>query len=122
MMRNLLDTIKPEVQSLRAYTLPAHRTRVKLNQNENPWDAPERIKEETLRRLGQRRRSRYPDFVPASLNKRLADFAGWKSDGAIAGNGSHELLQSFLMVSAGPGTPALTCGPPVTLYRLIPPV
>src|SRR2546425_10301514 len=100
-MRNSLETIKPQVRALRAYTLSPHRASVKINQNENPWDAPARIKEETLRRLEARKWSRYPDFVPVSLQARLAEFSGWRPDGVIAGNGSNELIQALLMVTVG---------------------
>src|SRR6266850_976969 len=102
-MRNSLETIKPQVRALRAYSLSPHCASVKINQNENPWDAPARIKEETLRRLATRQWSRYPDFVPASLHERLAQFANWKRDGIIAGNGSNELIQALLLVTVGAG-------------------
>src|SRR5437870_12900097 len=102
-MGNSLDTIKPQVRALRAYTLSPHRASVKINQDENPWDAPGRIKEEMLRRLETRTWSRYPSFVPASLHARLAEFSGWRPDGIIAGNGSNELIQALLMVTVGPG-------------------
>src|SRR5215510_737317 len=96
---SVLDSIKPTVIALRAYTLSPHRASVKINQNENPWDAPALIKEEVLRRFAARKWSRYPDFVPASLHERLAQFAGWKPDGVIAGNGSNELIQAVPMVT-----------------------
>lgn len=116
-MMNSLDKIKPEVRALRAYSLSADRARVKINQNENPWDAPARIKEETLRRLEARRWSRYPDFVPESLHARLAEFSGWQPSGIIAGNGSNELIQALLMVTVGPGKRVLICEPTFGLYR-----
>src|SRR5438067_7742836 len=118
-MSNSLDRIKPEVRALRAYSLSAHRARVKINQNENPWEAPARIKEETLRRLEDRKWSRYPDFVPASLHVRLAEFSGWQADGIVAGNGSNELIQALLMVTVGPGKRVLICEPTFALYRQI---
>src|SRR5216684_830741 len=118
-MGNSADKIKPEVRALRAYTLPPDRARVKINQNENPWDAPTRIKEETLRRLETRKWSRYPDFVPASLHARLAEFSGWQPSGIIAGNGSNELIQALLMVTAGPGKRVLISEPTFALYRQI---
>ena len=114
-----LDIIKPAVRALRAYTLSPHRASVKINQNENPWDAPAEIKDEVLRRFAARKWSRYPDFVPASLNERLAEFAGWKADGVIAGNGSNELIQALLMVSIGPGKRVLISEPTFTLYRQV---
>jgi histidinol-phosphate aminotransferase len=118
-MSKLLDTIKPRVRGLRAYTLAPERASVKLNQNENPWDAPERVKEECLRRLNERAWSRYPDFVPASLHERLAAFAGWRADGVLAGNGSNELIQALLMVTVGCGKRVLISDPTFTLYRQV---
>lgn len=114
-----LDIIKPAVRALRAYTLSPHRASVKINQNENPWDAPEEIKEEVLRRFAARKWSRYPDFVPAGLHERLAQFAGWKPEGVIAGNGSNELIQALLMVSVGPGKRVLISEPTFALYKQV---
>src|SRR5437870_4880625 len=118
-MRIPLDKIKPEVRVLKAYALSPDRAAVKVNQNENPWDAPARIKAETLRRLGARKWSRYPDFVPVSLHERLAKFAGWTADGIIAGNGSNELIQALLMVTVGPGKRVLISEPTFALYRQV---
>ena len=118
-MTTPLDIIKPAVRSLRAYTLSPHRASVKINQNENPWDAPAEIKDEVLRRFAARQWSRYPDFVPVTLHERLAGFAGWKSDGVIAGNGSNELIQAVLMVTVGPGKRVLISEPTFALYRQV---
>lgn len=118
-MSNYLNNIKPEVRALRAYALSPDRARVKINQNENPWDAPARIKEETLRRLRAREWSRYPDFTPASLCEQLATFAGWMPEGIIAGNGSNELIQALLMVTVGLGKRVLISEPTFALYRQI---
>lgn len=118
-MGRSLDKIKPQVRALLAYTLSPHRASVKINQNENPWDAPARIKEETMRRLKARQWSRYPDFVPVSLHERLAEFSGWRADGIIAGNGSNELIQALLMVAVGPGKRVLISEPTFALYRQI---
>ncbi|HXQ72112.1 MAG TPA: aminotransferase class I/II-fold pyridoxal phosphate-dependent enzyme, partial [Pyrinomonadaceae bacterium] len=114
-----LDIIKPAVRALRAYTLSPHRASVKINQNENPWDAPPEIKEEVLRRFAARKWSRYPDFVSVSLHERLAEFAGWKANGVIAGNGSNELIQALLMVSVEPGKRVLISEPTFTLYKQV---
>ena len=116
-MNGILKTIKPRVRALRAYALSPARASVKINQNENPWDAPPRIKEETLRRFSGRKWSRYPDFVPASLHERRAEFAGWKAEGVIAGNGSNELIQALLMVTVEEGKRVLISEPTFALYR-----
>ena len=118
-MSNALNRIKQRVRELRAYALKPERAGIKLNQNENPWDVPPEIRKETLRRLDERRWSRYPDFTPQSLRKSLAEFAGWTPDGIIVGNGSNELIQALLMVTVGPLTPVLINEPTFALYRQI---
>src|ERR1043166_2327089 len=118
-MKNPLDTIKPRVRELKAYTLSPDRASVKINQNENPWDAPEAIKQETMRRLSRRAWSRYPDFRPSSLHEKLAGFAGWRADGVVAGNGSNELIQATLMVTIGEGRRVLISEPTFALYRQV---
>ncbi|MCM3901242.1 MAG: aminotransferase class I/II-fold pyridoxal phosphate-dependent enzyme, partial [Pyrinomonadaceae bacterium] len=99
--------------------MKAERARTKLNQNENPWDAPLEIKQETLRRINERAWSRYPDFTPQRLHERLAEFSGWNSEGILAGNGSNELIQAVLMVTIGPGKRVLISEPTFALYRQI---
>ena len=118
-MTTPLDNIKPAVRALRAYSLSPHRAAIKINQNENPWDAPVEIKEEVLRRFAARHWSRYPDFIPVSLHEQLAQFAGWKADGVIAGNGSNELIQALLMVTVGPAKRVLISEPTFALYRQV---
>src|SRR5215212_2679961 len=116
---NPLDKIKPRVRGLKAYTLSPDRASVKINQNENPWDAPEALKRETLRRMNERAWSRYPDFTPASLHEKLAAFAGWTPEGVVAGNGSNELIQATLMVTVGEGKRVLISEPTFALYRQV---
>ena len=118
-MANLLDKIKPRVRALKAYTLKPDRGAVKLNQNENPWGVPAAVRAETLRRMESREWARYPDFVPAALHEKLAAFAGWRSDGVVAGNGSNELIQATLMVTVGEGSRVLISEPTFALYRQV---
>ncbi|HJX90459.1 MAG TPA: histidinol-phosphate transaminase [Pyrinomonadaceae bacterium] len=118
-MIDSLRSIKSQVRALRAYSLSPHRASIKINQNENPFDAPPVIKEETLRRLEKRKWSRYPDFIPVSLQERLADFSSWQRDGVIAGNGSNELIQALLMVTIGEGKRVLISEPTFALYRQV---
>jgi histidinol-phosphate aminotransferase len=116
---SIANSIKESVRELRPYTLSPHRASVKLNQNENPWDAPAEIKEETLKRMKDRAWSRYPDFTAQGLHERLAEFSGWQPQGIIAGNGSNELIQSLLMVTVEEGKRVLIAEPTFALYRQI---
>ena len=118
-MKDILNSVKPAVRALRGYSLAPHQASLKVNQNENPWDAPDRIKEEVLRRFMERKWSRYPEFVPAALHSQLAAFAGWNADGVLAGNGSNELIQASLMVTMAPGKRVLISEPTFLLYEQI---
>jgi histidinol-phosphate aminotransferase len=118
-MADPINIIKEGVRELRAYSLRPDSARIKLNQNENPWDVPQEIRGETLRRLATRPWSRYPDFNPQVLHQRLAEFTGWKPDGILAGNGSNELIQALLMVAVGAQTRILISEPTFALYRQI---
>jgi histidinol-phosphate aminotransferase len=114
-----LSGVKPQVLEVPAYTLHAYEAEIKLNQNENPFDFPEDLKEEVFRRFKAREWSRYPDFVPDSMRQCLADFSGWHKDGVLVGNGSNELLQATLMVLVDRGTPVAIPSPTFTVYALI---
>ncbi len=118
-MANPLDKIKPQVKELSAYTLNAPECRIKINQNENPFDMPAEIKAEVLERLANRPWSRYPTFVPVDLLVTMAKFSNWRPDGILAGNGSNELIQALLSVTVGSGTKVLISEPTFTLYRLL---
>ena len=54
-----------------------------------------------------------------SLHEQLAQFANWKPDGVIAGNGSNELIQAVLMVAIGPGKRVLISEPTFALYKQV---
>jgi histidinol-phosphate aminotransferase len=118
-MSDPMDNIKTPVRQLRPYSLRWEPARVKLNQNENPWDLPIEIKQETFKRLEERAWSRYPEFVPSSLIERLAEFSGWTADGILVGNGSNELIQALLMATIGEGRRVLISEPTFTLYRQV---
>ncbi len=116
---SVLSGVKPQVLKVPAYKLRTYEAEVKLNQNENPFDFPEDLKEETFRRYKQRKWSRYPDFVPVSLQRRLAEFVGWHADGVLLGNGSNELLQATLTVLIKGRTRIAIPSPTFTVYELI---
>lgn len=118
-MRDPLENIKPYVREMRPYALRFESARVKLNQNENPWDMPLEIKQETFRRLRDRAWSRYPEFVPSRLISRLAAFSEWIEEGVLVGNGSNELIQALLMVTVAEGKRVLISEPTFALYRQV---
>lgn len=118
-MSDPLRHVKPACRAVGAYTLQAREARVKLNQNENPWDLPEELKRRVLEQALRRPWSRYPDFDPAELCARLARFAGWRADGVLCGNGSNELIEALLLVTVAAGTRVVIPQPTFTLYGLL---
>jgi histidinol-phosphate aminotransferase len=114
-----LRHVKPAVRAERAYTLAERAARVKLNQNESPWDLPKGLKRRVLARALARPWSRYPAFDPTELVEALARFSGWRADGILAGNGSNELIEALLVVTVGPGTRVVIPEPTFTLYALL---
>src|SRR5215468_2389031 len=117
--RSPSGVIKPEVRGLTAYTLKHFDADVKLDQNENPYELPADLKREVVERVLHRPWGRYPEFVPGSVVKSLAKFAGWPEDGILVGNGSNELIQASLSVTLGPGRRLAVPQPTFTLYRLM---
>jgi len=115
---SIYNAIKDSVLALRPYTLAPHRASVKLNQNENPWDAPAEIKQETLN-AWRLRLVPLSGFMPQRLHGRLAEFSGWRPDGIIAGNGSNELISGAFDGDHGGGEAALITEPTFALYRQI---
>src|SRR5262245_33955156 len=113
------DVIKPEVRSLSAYTLKHVKADVKLDQNENPYELPQDLKEEVARRVVARPWGRYPEFVPHSTTEALSKFTGWREDGILIGNGSNELILAGLSVILGKGRKAVIPQPTFTLYKLL---
>ncbi|HEX2488046.1 MAG TPA: histidinol-phosphate transaminase [Blastocatellia bacterium] len=118
-MNSPLDKIKPNVRDIAAYTLAPLEAPIKVNQNENPFGMPREIKEEVMRRVMRRDWARYPEFVPASLLKKLAKYAGWREDGVMAGNGSNEMIQSVVNSIVEKGVRVVLPEPTFSVYRQV---
>ncbi len=115
-MRSLL---RPQIAGISEYTLEHRECRIKLNQNENPYDLPEGIRSEILRRVAAVHWSRYPEFVPSRQMAKVASFAGWRPEGVLLGNGSNDLLQLLFTCALDEGRGLVISQPTFTLYRLL---
>jgi histidinol-phosphate aminotransferase len=116
---DVLARVKPSVRAMGAYTLRPYEPRIKLNQNENPWDVPDELKARIAARLAGRPWNRYPPFVASSFIAAVHEATGWPEDGILVANGSNELIQSVLAVVVGPGVSVVIPEPTFTLYRLM---
>jgi histidinol-phosphate aminotransferase len=114
-----LRHIKPRVRELGAYTLRHFEPRIKLNQNESPYDVPAELKREIQERLAIRPWNRYPPFVAEDFIGAVAEATGWPRDGILVANGSNELIQALLATVVAPGVGVVVPEPTFTLYRLM---
>lgn len=114
-----LRHIKPSVRALGAYTLRPYEPRIKLNQNESPYDVPAALKARILKVAAERPWNRYPPFVAHNFIGAVAEATGWPSEGILVANGSNELIQATLAVIVGPGVSVVIPEPTFTLYRLM---
>jgi histidinol-phosphate aminotransferase len=119
MNKSTLNVIKSRVKVIGPYTLKQSQAKIKINQNENPYDLPESLKAEVLKRMEKKAWSRYPDFVPQHTIEKLAQFTGWMPEGILIGNGSNELLENILMVTVEKGRKVVIPQPTFALYKLL---
>lgn len=110
---------KPEVLSQSGYHVDLPPCKVKLNQNESPWDLPEDIKGEILGRLGKIAWNRYPDLMAVRIKNKLAKTLNMNSDQIVVGKGSNEILQAIYNVVLGPSDTVCTLSPTFAVYRLL---
>ncbi len=114
-----LAHVKPAVRRLEAYTLRHYQPRIKLNQNESPYDVPAELKRDVLAAAAGRAWNRYPPFVAENFISAVSEVTGWPDQGILVGNGSNELIQALLAVVVGPGVSVVVPEPTFTLYRLL---
>jgi histidinol-phosphate aminotransferase len=111
--------LRQEILDLGEYTLQQYPYRIKLNQNENPYELPRAIKDEIMRQLSAASWSRYPPFVPKDQIAAVARFMGWTPEGVLLGNGSNDLLQLLMVCLLERGASLVVSQPTFTLYKLL---
>jgi histidinol-phosphate aminotransferase len=114
-----LRHIKPGVRRLGAYTLRHYEPKIKLNQNESPFDVPDELKRRIQAAMAERPWNRYPPFVAHNFIAAVAEATDWPEAGILVANGSNELIQAIFAVVVEPGVSVVIPEPTFTLYRLM---
>lgn len=114
-----IERIKPQVRGLKPYTLVQYPHRIKLNQNESPFDIPQGLKEEILEMAKSMAWHRYPGFTPTELVAKLSACTGVGGEGILVGNGSNELIQAVFMAAVSKGSKVVIPVPTFRLYELL---
>ena len=114
--RYILDSVRSEHPYVVGGTpdLP-----VKLNQNENPLDLPEPLKEQLLEAFRQIPFNRYPAEHPDRLAGALARRHGISPEGVLVGNGSNELSYLLGLCVLREGTSVVMPRPMFSLYEKV---
>lgn len=115
----LTDVIKKEVLAQPVYAVKSSPCRIKMNQNESPWDWPEKLKREITSRLKDSAWNRYPDLRPVSLKEKLSEFLNVTADHIVVGKGSNEVLQALMDATLSAGDRLCTLSPTFAIYSLL---
>lgn len=109
--------IRKEVRGLKGYHLASIPHRIKLNQNESPWDLPAPLKDKIVERLRKADWNRYPSPFCDPLRAKIAEREGWSADGVVVSGGSNVLIQ-VVTIAASVNGKILTVTPSFSLYEL----
>ncbi|MFQ5602094.1 MAG: histidinol-phosphate transaminase [bacterium] len=118
-MNSYLKNIKSSIRELTPYTLVQHEFKVKINQNESPFDLPDWLKQEILAECLQLSWNRYPSFNPNRLLERLAALLKISSEQLLVGNGSNELLQLLMTAVLNEQKKLLLVQPTFLIYQKV---
>ncbi len=109
--------IKPSVRALEPYDVKGKPARVKLNQNENPFDLPIALKEEIFAEMKKESWNRYPEVLPYALIDKLSGILHFPANGIIVSNGSNELIYTLFMATVTHCVKVLIPTPTFFLYE-----
>ena len=112
-----MGLIREEVLRLKGYSLSRPPHRIKLNQNESPFDLPAALKEKILGRLRELSWNRYPTPFCDPLRQKVAAREGWDPEGVLVTGGSNVLIQAIVVAAAVKGR-ILTVTPGFSLYGI----
>lgn len=112
-----MSLIRKEVSQLKGYDLANYPHRIKLSQNESPFDLPAPLKQKAMARLSELSWNRYPSPFCDSLRQKIAEKEGWSADGVVVTGGSNILIQAIL-IAAAIQRKILTITPSFSLYGL----
>ncbi|MFC1502527.1 histidinol-phosphate transaminase [bacterium] len=115
---DVFKQIKPRILEMAGYQSPPQgKVIAKLNQNENPYELPDSLKEKILRDICYMDWSRYPENNCSALRKKLARHLGINADQVVLGNGSNALLHVVFTALIEPGDTVLVSPPSFSLFE-----
>ena len=113
------NNFRKSVLDLWAYTVSGHPAKIKLNQNESPFDIPVDLKKEIIEEFFRISWNRYPDVFSKKLPERLSEMYGLPIESFIVANGSNELIYTVEMSIIEDGTEVLIPQPTFYLFEKV---
>ncbi len=116
---NIQSWIKPEILSQPAYHVKTVDYRIKLNQNESPWDIPLNLKQKISEQINRMPWHRYPELSAQSIREKIAEVNGLAADNIVVGKGSNEVLQAIVTASLNQDSTLCILSPTFAIYRML---
>jgi histidinol-phosphate aminotransferase len=113
------SNFKKSVLELSPYNVSGHPARVKLNQNESPYDIPADLKKDIIEEFLKISWNRYPDVFSTALPKKFSLLYGLPDQSFIVANGSNELIYTVEMSIVNEGTDVLIPQPTFYLFEKV---
>ncbi len=113
------DNFRESVLELSPYNVSGHPAKIKLNQNESPFDIPADLKKEIIDEFIRINWNRYPEVFSTVLPKRFAEMYGIPAKSFIVANGSNELIYTVAMAVVKEGTEVLIPQPTFYLFEKV---
>jgi histidinol-phosphate aminotransferase len=116
------ENIKPGVLAMPPYNLKEASCRIKLNQNESPFEIPEEVRAEILECGKKHAFSRYPGLLAVPLTEKLSELLKVPKDWVLVGHGSNELIWALIQAVLGRGDRVVVPVPAFALFTHYPKV
>lgn len=110
---------RKSVLELSPYTVSGHPAKVKLNQNESPFDVPSELKNEIIEEFLRISWNRYPEIFSTKLPKRFSRIYELPRESFIVANGSNELIYTAAIAIVKDGTDVLIPQPTFYLFEKV---
>lgn len=113
------NNFRKTVLDLSPYGVSGHPAKIKLNQNESPFDIPGELKKEIIEEFVRINWNRYPQVFSTELPKRFAAMYNLPVDSFIVANGSNELIYTVALSIVQDGTEVLIPQPTFYFFEKI---
>lgn len=114
-----LRFLREDIANLKPYKWERPSGLIRMDANENPFDAPRELKRELAVALMKLPFNRYPDGSCRQLKEALSERAGVDPDQIAVGNGSDELIGHIITIFSSPKAKVIYPVPTFSMYGII---